>query len=151
MPMSSELIIWLTVVLGILGLGMGSMLWAYRRPLESTVLFPEPMREASLPLSDRARTQFQVGCEAFQRGRFNRALNEFTAVVEAEPTCAEALHNYGLACANLGNDGLAVQALVKASDLYDQQGTKAGLDHVKQDLKQLADRQQRRIMEKTSA
>ncbi|NJL48187.1 MAG: hypothetical protein HC929_12765 [Leptolyngbyaceae cyanobacterium SM2_5_2] len=108
-------------------------------------------RVASVPVGERARTQLQAGCDAFRRGRFNRAVTEFMAVMTAEPACAEAFHNYGLACANLGNDGLAVQALVKASDLYDQQGTKAGLDQVKQDLEQLADRQQRRLAEKASA
>jgi hypothetical protein len=149
--MSSELIIWLTVVLGILGFGMGSMLWAYRRPLGASVLFSEPVPAPLLPVGDRARTQFQTGCNAFRRGRFTQAMTEFTAVMNAEPACAEAFHNYGLACANLGNDGLAVQALVKASDFYDQQGNKAGLDRVKQDLEQLADRQRRRVMEKASA
>ncbi|TVP66506.1 MAG: tetratricopeptide repeat protein [Leptolyngbya sp. LCM1.Bin17] len=136
-----ELGIWLAVVLGILGVGMGSMLWAYRRPLGNSVLFAMPVLDLSLPLSDQVRKAFQSGCDAFQQGRYGPAMEAFSRVVSLEPACAEAYHNSGLAYANLGNDGLAVAALVKASDLYNQQGTQAGLVLVKQQLEQLAARQ----------
>ncbi|HIK43634.1 MAG TPA: tetratricopeptide repeat protein [Leptolyngbyaceae cyanobacterium M65_K2018_010] len=98
----------------------------------------EPVEVPSVPLGDRTRDQFLRGCQAYRQGQYARALAQFTAVVESEPACAEAVYNYGLACANLGNDGLAVQALVKASDLYAAQDSKAGLDQVKQTLAQLA-------------
>lgn len=139
--MSTDLVTWLVVVLGILGLGMGSMWVAYRRPMGASVLFPAPVADLSVPLGDRARTLFQQGIAAFERGRYSQAIDYFSQVASAEPTCAEALHNGGLAYANLGNDNLAVKALLQAGDRYDQQGTKAGLDRVKQALEQLAARQ----------
>lgn len=139
--MSTELITWLVVVLGILGLGMGSMWVAYRQPMGASVLFPAPVAELSMPMGDQTHTQFQQGVAAFERGRYAQAVDYFSQVASAEPTCAEALHNGGLAYANLGNDNLAVKALLQASDRYDQQGTKAGLDRVKQALEQLASRQ----------
>lgn len=138
--MTTQLIAWLVLVLGILGVGMGSMVWAYRRPLGNRVLFPQPISEPSMPMSEQARRQFDAGREAFARQRFVRAVERFTQVMEQEPNCAEAFHNCGLAYANLGTDGLAARALVKASECYDQQGTKAGLDLVKQHLQQLAER-----------
>lgn len=136
-----DLVVWLTVVGGILGLGMGAMVWAYRRPFKNRVLFAMPLVNPTLPLSDQGSRQFQEGCEAFQRGQYARAIDGFSQVIQTEPACAEAYHNRGLAYGNLGNDGLAVAALVKASDLYGQQDTKAGLDRVKQHLELLADRQ----------
>lgn len=135
-----ELVIWLSVVLAILGFGMGSMVRAYRRPLGNSALFPAPVTDLSTPLSAAARTQFEAGCTAFAQGHYPAAIDQFTAVMEAEPDCAEAFHNGGLAYANMGTDNLAVQALLKASDRYDHQGTKAGLDLVKQQLEQIAGR-----------
>jgi Flp pilus assembly protein TadD len=95
----------------------------------------------SAPLGDRARAQFEAACAAFAQGRYPAAIDQFIAVMVAAPDCAEAFHNGGLAYANMGTDGLAVQALLKACDLYDRQGTKAGLDLVKQQLEQIAGRQ----------
>ena len=135
-----ELAIWLSVVLAILGFGMGIMVWAYRRPLGNSALFPAAVVALSVPVSDEARAQFEAGCAAFAQGRYPAAIDQFTAVMAAEPSCAEAFHNGGLAYANMGTDGTAVQALLKASDLYDQQGTKPGLDLVKQQLEQIAGR-----------
>jgi tetratricopeptide (TPR) repeat protein len=140
--MTRELGVWLVVVLGILGLGMGSMLWAYRRPLGATALFLEPLVDLSMPVQAQARSAFEAGCATFRQERYGRAIAHFTQVVDLEPQCAEAFYNCGLIYANLGNDGQAVRALVKASELYDHQGTKAGLDLVKQALGQLATRQQ---------
>ena len=149
--MSTELITWLVVVLGILGFGMGSMLMAYRRPSGAAVLFPAPVTDLSMPVPEQARVLFQAGVDAFERGRYAQAIGEFSQVVELEPTCAEALHNGGLAYANLGNDNLAVPALVQASDRYNQQGTKAGLDRVKYALEQVAARQNQRRAAKDQA
>ena len=44
-----EFVIWLSVVLGVLGLGMGAMVWAYRRPLGQSALFPTPVITLSTP------------------------------------------------------------------------------------------------------
>lgn len=149
--MSTELITWLVVVLGILGFGMGSMLVAYRRPAGATVLFPAPVNELSTPMTEQARTLFQAGVTHFERGNYAQAIGQFSQVMELEPTCAEALHNGGLAYANLGNDNQAVQALLQASDRYDQQGTKAGLNRVKYALEQVAARQNQRRAAKGQA
>jgi tetratricopeptide (TPR) repeat protein len=135
-----ELAIWLSVVLAILGFGMGVMVWAYRRPLGNSAIFPAPVSNLSMPVGDAARAQFEAGCAAFAQGRYPAAIDQFTAVMTAAPSCAEAFHNGGLAYANMGTDGTAVQALLKACDLYDQQGTKPGLDLVKQQLEQIAGR-----------
>ncbi|WP_017298593.1 hypothetical protein [Nodosilinea nodulosa] len=135
-----ELAIWLSVVLAVLGFGMGVMVWAYRRPLGNSALFPSPVMDLSTPVGDKARAQFEAGCAAFAQGRYPAAIDEFTAVMVAEPDCAEAFHNGGLAYANMGTDGLAVQALLKASELYDRQSTKPRLDLVKQQLEQIAGR-----------
>ncbi|MGF1567238.1 MAG: tetratricopeptide repeat protein [Nodosilinea sp.] len=138
-----ELVVWLAVVLIILGGGMGWMVWAYRRPAGHLVVFATPIGALSSPMADAARKRFEGGAEAFQGGRFAQAIDQFSQVIETEPGCAEAFHNCGLAYANLGNDGLAVRALVKASEYYDQQGTKAGVDLVKQHLEQLAEQRRR--------
>lgn len=135
-----ELVIWLSVVLAVLGFGMGVMVWAYRRPLGNSALFPTPVMELSMPIGDDTRTQFEAGCAAFAQGRYPAAIDQFTAVMVAEPNCAEAFHNGGLAYANMGTDGQAVQALLKASELYDRQSTKPRLDLVKQQLEQIAGR-----------
>ncbi|MBD1918032.1 MULTISPECIES: hypothetical protein [Cyanophyceae] len=135
-----ELVIWLSVVLAVLGFGMGVMVWAYRRPLGNSALFPAPVMELSTPIGDDARSQFEAGCAAFAQGRYPAAIDQFTAVMVAEPDCAEAFHNGGLAHANMGTDGQAVQALLKASELYDRQSTKPRLDLVKQQLEQIASR-----------
>ncbi|PZV06514.1 MAG: hypothetical protein DCF32_09625 [Leptolyngbya sp.] len=135
-----ELVIWLSVVLAVLGFGMGVMVWAYRRPLGNSALFPTPVMELSMPIGDDARAQFESGCAAFAQGRYPAAIDQFTAVMTAEPNCAEAFHNGGLAYANMGTDGQAVQVLLKASELYDRQSTKPRLDLIKQQLEQIASR-----------
>lgn len=43
----------------------------------------------------------------------------------------------GLAYANIGDNNKAVRSLLKASDAYDKQDTKAGLDRIKQELETL--------------
>ncbi|MFZ4639214.1 MAG: tetratricopeptide repeat protein [Nodosilinea sp.] len=135
-----ELAIWLVMVVTVLGLGMGSMLWAYRRPLGTEPLFRAAMTSTSLPLSHRAQEQFEKGCGAFQQGRYTAAIAAFNRTLQREPGCAEAWHNSGRCQANLGQDGLAVEAFLQASDRYNQQGTRVGLDAVKQDLVALAQR-----------
>lgn len=138
-----ELAIWLVMVITILGVGMGSMIWAYRRPLGPTPLFEMAITPSSLPLSDWARQQFEQGCQAFGQGHYVTALTAFNRTLEWEPGCGEAWHNRGRCQANLGQDGLAVEAFLQASDRYDHQGTRPGLETVKQDLEALARRQGR--------
>ena len=51
------------------------------------------------------------------------------------PNCAEAWHNVGLAYANVSDNNRAIRSLLKASDAYNKQDTKSGVDRLKQDLK----------------
>jgi hypothetical protein len=141
--MVTDLITWFTVVMAVVGGSMGFMVWVYRRPLENRALFLEPVTTLSMPLSSTARQTFEAGCRAFQSGQFSSAIKTFMKVSKAEPTCGEAYQNYGLAQANLGIDDLAAKALVKASDIYAQQGNRVGLELVKQQLERLAERRQR--------
>lgn len=133
-------IVWLVLVTGILGGGMGTMAWYYRRPLRNAVLFPAPVDELSVPIQGAARQQFDQGCEQFRLGRFPRALEHFIAAAEQEPACAEALHNCALAHANLGNDNYALRGFLKAEALYDRQGSKDRIDAIKAELEQLKQR-----------
>lgn len=135
-------IVWLLLVTAILGGGMGTMAWYYRRPLRNQVLFPAPVDQTSTPLGAAARQQFEQGCHQFRLGRFPRALEHFLAAAEQEPACAEALHNCALAHANLGNDNYAIRGFLKAETLYDRQGSKDRIDTIKAELEQL---RQRRI------
>ena len=137
---SVDLVVWLLVVTVILGGGMTVMARYYRRPLKDAPLFPAPVTDLSMPLSSAATTQFQEGCHLFAQGQYPRASEAFYRVLEQESACAEAFHNFGLAQANLGNDNDALRALLKASDYYDQQGTRAGLTQIKAQLEQLAER-----------
>lgn len=142
MGSNAEFWVWLAVVLTILGGGMGTMVLAYRRPLQNLALFDAPVEPPSLPLGDVARGRFERGCGAYQQGKYAEAIDGFIAVLQAEPACAEAFHNCGLAYANLGSDDLAVRALLKAETCYDQQGTRPGIDLIKAQLKQIAARRQ---------
>lgn len=134
------LVVWIVVVAAILGIGMGAMVIAYVRPLGRQILFPQPMTTVSVPITSAAATYFQTGCEVYARQRFRQAMDWFSQVIELESTCAEALHNRGLAAANLKEDQLAVRDLLQASQLYDRQLNKSGVDQVKQHLEQIAAR-----------
>jgi negative regulator of replication initiation len=68
---------------------------------------------------------------------------QLSELVEQAPNCAEAWHNLGLAYANIGDNNKAVRSLLKASDAYDQQDTKAGIDRIKQDLETLKELSQK--------
>ncbi|PSN18888.1 hypothetical protein C7271_10140 [filamentous cyanobacterium CCP5] len=138
--LSLDGIVWLVLVGTILGGGMGTMAWYYRRPLRNSVLFATPVDDLSVPLKETARRQFDQGCEQFRLGRFPRALEHFIAAAEQQPDCAEALHNCALAHANLGNDNYALRGFLKAEALYDRQGSKERIDAIKAELEQLKQR-----------
>jgi tetratricopeptide (TPR) repeat protein len=133
-------IIWFGVIAGVLGIGMGAIAAAYFWPTGRSVVFETPTMQAPA-LNDAARDRFQKGCAAFQAQQYRRAIQQFSNVLAADRNCAEAFHNLGLTFANLGDDQAALKNLLQASDLYDQQGDKDGLDTLMQDLATL--RQQR--------
>ncbi|NJL87123.1 MAG: hypothetical protein HC886_15945 [Leptolyngbyaceae cyanobacterium SM1_1_3] len=137
---SVEFWAWLILVSTILGVGATAMINAYARPEMGMVAFSEAIAESSTPLNADAIAWFEQGCNAHSRGSYREAGDLFSRVIQQETTCAEAFHNRGLAQANLGNYNLAVSDLLKASELYDRQGTKAGIERVKKDLEVLAQR-----------
>ena len=140
-----DFLVWAGVVTLVLGGGMGAIAAAYFWPTGRSRVF-ETATAAVPALSSTWRDRFEQGCAAHAQGRYRRAIDCFTDVISAEPTCAEAYHNLGETFANLGDDQAALRYLVKAGALYDQQGDKAGVDALLADLNTL--RQQRKTAAK---
>ncbi|MGB3300148.1 MAG: hypothetical protein WBA76_17945 [Phormidesmis sp.] len=133
----SNFVIWAVVVFGIAGFAITSMLSAFRQPVDQ-IPFPNNVVDCpSIPLSEAALADFTGAVGTYKATDYRKALEQFTQVVEQEPSCAEAWHNIGLAYANVGDNNKAVRSLLKASDAYDKQGTKAGIDQIKADLETL--------------
>ena len=131
--------IWVIVVLAVLGVGGGLLLVTTLRPLGRKTPFIEPITVLSLLIGEPAQSSHQAGVEAYQAGRYGTAIDRFNQLIQQEPNCPEGYHNRGLAQANLGKNNLAVSDLLKAGELYDQQGTKEGIDVIKRQLEQLAE------------
>ena len=90
-----------------------------------------------MPLSHAGLETFVGAGGTYRAKDYRGAREQFTKVIEEEQGCAEAWHNVGLAYANVGDNNKAVRSLLKASDAYDKQGTKVGLDLIKQHLEKL--------------
>ncbi len=133
----SNFIVWFVVVFGIAGFAISSMLIAFRRPIDQTPFPNAVIDQPSIPLTEAARIAFVGAVGTYKAGDYRKVIEQLTPVVEQEPNCAEAWHNIGLAYANVGDNNKAVRSLLKAGDAYDQQGTKAGIDRIKQDLEAL--------------
>lgn len=136
--------IWVSVIGIIAGIGLGSMISAYRGKGSVAVIFPEPIADPPPPTaSETAEVElaavplFQAGCAAFQSGHYRRAIEQFTQALQQEPDWAAAYHNRGRATANLRRVPEGIADLVKAGDLYLQQGETTGLAQIKQDLDRL--------------
>jgi tetratricopeptide (TPR) repeat protein len=127
--------IWLTVLVGIAGFGLSAMISAYWGRGSVAVVFPEPLAPDPVPtLSPEAATQFQLGCEQYRAGSYRQAVTCFVEALRLDPQFAEAQHNRARATANLRRITEAISELVKASDLYSQQGDGEMLIQLKQDL-----------------
>ena len=137
---SSNFLIWAIAVLAVLGIGVGSIAITYFRPLGSSIVFADPIPAPDPSLLANAAKPFQQGCEAFQAGQYRRAITAFSQVLEADPACAEAFHNRGRGQANLGDNTRSVRDLLAAGERYDQQGSKVGVDRVKEDMERIAAR-----------
>ena len=133
----SNFIVWAVVVFGIAGFAITSMLSAFRRPIEQTPFPDNPIDELSIPLSESTTEAFVGAVGTYKAGDYRKAIEQLTPVVEEVPNCAEAWHNIGLAYANVGDNNKAVRSLLKASEAYDKQATKSGIDRIKEDLKTL--------------
>ena len=132
-----NLIVWASVVLGIGGFAIGAMVNAYLKPIAAVPFKDEVVEGLSMPLSNAAREAFVGAVATYKAGDYRGAIEQFAEVIEAEKGCAEAWHNAGLAYANVGDNNKAVRSFLKASAAYDKQGTKAGLDRVKQNMQTL--------------
>jgi tetratricopeptide (TPR) repeat protein len=127
--------VWLIAVSLIASLGLGAMLSAYWGRGSVVVIFPEPIVAEPVPtLDSEAATQFQQGCDAYRNGQYRQAVTRFSQALQRDPAFAEACHNLGRATANLRRITEAIANLVKASELYSQQGNGEMLAQLKQDL-----------------
>ena len=131
------------IIVAALGIGVGTMTWAYFGKGSISVLFKEPILNLpEFPATDsgsKAAVYFQQGIEAYQSGNYRKAKDKFTSTLEQVAT-AEAYHNRGLVFANLRSDGEAVADLIRASELYQQQGNESAIDTIKQNLAALKQR-----------
>ena len=130
-------LIWASVVLGIAGFAMGSMISAFRQPIKQAPFPDAVIDQPSIPLAQASLSTFCGAVGTYKAGDYRGAIEQFTQVIEETPNCAEAWHNVGLAYANVGDNNKAVRSLLKAGDAYDKQATKSGIDRLKQDLKTL--------------
>ena len=142
------------IVVAALGIGMGTMTWAYSGKGSISVLFKEPiLNSPDFPATDagsKAAVYFQQGIEAYQSGNYRKAQDKFTSAIQQVST-AEAYHNRGLIFANLRSDGEAVADLIRASELYQQQGNVQAIDTIKQNLAALKQRKLEREKQKAVA
>lgn len=142
------------IVVAALGIGIGTMTWAYFGKGSISVLFKEPiLNSPEFPDTDagsQAAVYFQAGIEAYQSENYRQAEEKFTNAIEQVAT-AEAYHNRGLIFANLRSDGEAVADLIRASELYQQQGNGSAIDTIKQNLAALKQRKLEREKQKAVA
>lgn len=140
------------IVVAALGIGMGTMTWAYSGKGSISVLFKEPiLNSPEFPDTDsgrKAAAYFQSGIEAYQSGNYRKAQDKFTSSLAQISTLAEVYHNRGLIFANLRSDGEAVADLIRASELYQEQGNGSAIDTIKQNLAALKQRKLEREKEK---
>lgn len=116
------------------------MLSAYWGRGSVAVVFPDPVAAEVMPvptLNPDAATAFQQGCEAYRAGHYRQAIACFSQSLHLDPQFAEAYYNRGRASANLRRITEAVADLVRASELYLDQGNVAPLAQLKQDLELL--------------
>lgn len=127
----------IALITALTGFAISTMVKAYKKPIDQ-IPFPDAaIDQPSLPLSQECLALFVSGVGTFKSGDYRKAKDQFAAVLEKEPQCAEAFHNMGLTYANIGDNDKALRSFLKASDAYDQQNTKAGIDLIKQHLNQL--------------
>ncbi len=143
------------IVVAALGIGLGTMTWAYVGKGSISVLFKEPILNfPDFPATDvgsKASIYFQQGIEAYQSGNYRKAKDKFSSALQLISTLAEVYHNRGLVLANLRSDGEAVADLIRASELYQQQGNGSAIDLVKQNLEALKQRKLEREKQKATA
>lgn len=148
----TNFIAWSAIVVTALGIGLGTMAWAYVGKGSIAVLFKEPILNLpEFPATDvgsKASVYFQQGIEAYQLGNYRKAKDKFSSALQLISTLAEAYHNRGLVFANLRSDDEAVADLIRASEFYQQQGNGSAIVLVKQNLEALKQRKLEREKQK---
>ncbi len=134
----TNFLIWLIAIAVIIGVGLGTMVWAYLGAGSTNVLFPAPISSsaAKAAISELAEA-YQQGYHAFESGKYRQAIIYFNQAIQLNPSLAEAYHNRGLAFANLRQDNEAVANLMQAGDWYAQQGNESAIIEVKANLNQI--------------
>lgn len=129
--------IWAAVVIGATTFAVGSMVSAFRKPIEDIPFPNSVIEQPSVAISSEALNSFVGAVGTYKAGDYRGAVDQFTEAIGQEPNCAEAFHNLGLAYANIGDTDKALRSFLKAGDAYDKQGTKAGIEQIKRDLETL--------------
>jgi tetratricopeptide (TPR) repeat protein len=134
--MTINFLTWFMAIALVATIGLGAMIWAYKGAGSVAVLFKEPLNPSPIPTDagNGVAELFQQGIEAYQSGVYRRAVDHFSVVIQKDDTFAEAYHNRGLALANLRQDAEAVRNLMKAGDLYLEQGNQDAIVLLKQHL-----------------
>ncbi len=141
---TANFLIVVIAISAVAGVGIGSMVWAYVGAGSRAILFKEPIVKVSLDQKNEALPPFQQGIVEFREGRYLAAIEHFTQAIQLDPAIAEIYHDRGLAFANLRRDDDATFNLVKASELYLEQGDRDSVTIVKQNLEALKARKQAR-------
>ena len=132
------------IIVTVLTIGFGSMTWAYLGKGSISVLFQEPISSLTklpaTPAGNQASIYFQQGIDAYNSGKYRRAIERFNQAIQEVSSFAEAYHNRGLAFANLRSDDEAVANLIKASELYHAQDQDETIFIIKQNLEDLKKR-----------
>jgi tetratricopeptide (TPR) repeat protein len=133
--------IWLIAIGLIAGIGLSAMVSAYWGQGSVEVVFAEPVAaveaEPIPTLNPKAADCFQQACVAYQSGQYRQAVADLSQAIQLDAEFAEAYHNRGRATANLRRVTDAIPDLLKASELYLQQGETAQAEQIKQDLMRL--------------
>ncbi len=134
---------WFICIGLITSIGIGAMIYAYRGQGSISVLFTQPISTFS-SIPPEAAVNFQQGCEAYQKGNYQQAINKFTEALQNNSNIPEAYHNLGLAFANLRQDDESVANLLQAGELYIQQRNQESIAIVKKNLELLKARKETR-------
>ncbi|MDY7008271.1 MAG: tetratricopeptide repeat protein [Cyanobacteriota bacterium] len=138
---TAKFLTWLLFFGLISSIGIGAMIYAYRGKGSISVLFTEFISTSS-SIPSEAEVNFKQGCEAFQKGNYQQAINEFTEALKNNSTIAEAYHNRGLAFANLRQDDESVENLLQAGELYIKQKNQDAMMILKKNLELLKARKE---------
>jgi hypothetical protein len=134
-----NLIIAIVTLGGIAASGLGILIWAYNGSGSVVVLFREVMPVPD-DLGATEQTLFQQGIAAYITGQYRRSAERFSQI----RTHPAALHNLGLALANLRQDDRATRELLNAAAAYQAIDDRPAIDLVKQQLTKIRQRKRAR-------